>query len=218
MNERIRVLGENWGDPTFRVAVPEERFDQFQSTVPDALLAYWREYGFSGFNNGMWWICDPIVWQPVVDIWTRDLNLVMGNDSWLAVARTAFGEMRLWGQRTGMSLSILPHRGWIFPTDKSARMSSPQSRDRQVYAEFNGETKEGVDVLGDDKKRLFDRVLAAQGPTSVDTMYGFVPVPALGGPIMPGNAEIFDALVHMQLLSELTPRRVMGDITQNSGP
>lgn len=217
MADRILALRDNWGDPTFRVTVPDERFDQFQDTVPGALLAYWREYGFSGFNSGMWWICDPVAWQPVVDIWTRDLNLVMGNDSWLAVARTAFGEMQLWGQRTGMSLSILPHRGWIFPTDKSARMSSPQGRDRQVYAAFIGETKRSADVLGDDKRPLFDRVLAAQGPTSVDTMYGFVPVPALGGPITPGHVDIFNTLVHMELLSELTPRRVMGDITKIAG-
>ncbi|MCB9441583.1 MAG: DUF1851 domain-containing protein [Mycolicibacterium sp.] len=214
MIERILGLRQKWGDPTFPVEVPPERFDQFQDRVPDALLGYWREYGFSGFNDGMWWICDPVVWQPAVDVWTRHLNLAMGEDAWIAITRNAFGDMDLWGQRTGMSLSIIPYRGWVFPTDKSERMASPQSKDRQIYARFISLSKDSADVLGEDKKGLFDRVLAALGPISVDTMYGFVPVPALGGPMLPGHVEIFDAGVHMQLLSDLTPRRVMGDITK----
>lgn len=198
-----------WGAPTTTAAVPSERYDQFGKVVPDLLLAFWREFGFAGFADGRLWLCDPVAWQPAVDLWTRDLDLPMGTDAWIAVCRTAFGRMQLWGRRTGMSLTITPYRGWILPTDQSDRMASPEDRDDQVYAALLAQDPESVDVADEDSRPLFDRVLAGQGPVGPDTVYGFVPALALGGPPRAENVEIFDAAVHLRLLSELTPRRIM---------
>lgn len=102
-----------WGAPTYSHAVASDRFDQFEDLVPDLLSTFWREFGFSGFGNGLFWLCDPVAWQPAVDAWTRDLELEMGTDRWLAVCRSAFGRMQLWGRRTGMSLTITPYRGRV---------------------------------------------------------------------------------------------------------
>lgn len=204
---------ETWGPPMYSVPVGEDRFERFGGVVPDLLLEFWREFGFSGFGDGLLWICDPVAWQPAVDAWTRDLNLDFGSDQWLAVSRTAFGEMELWGKRTGMSLTITPYSGWVQAKDRSDRMDSPRRRDIQVYAALAGPDKESLDVYGDDDQPLFDAVLARVGPVGPDTMYGFVPVPALGGSLRADRVEIFDAEVHMQLLSDLTPRRLLDDVS-----
>jgi hypothetical protein len=202
-------FAEDWGAPTQPGAVPPERFDEFAGVLPDLMLTFWREFGFSGFGDGMLWICDPVAWRPAVTEWTTNLELPMGDDTWHAVTRTAFGRLHLWGERTGMSLTIVPYRGWIQPVDKSDQMATDADRNRQIYVEMLTLDKDFIDPPADDGKPMFDRVLAAQGPVAADTVYGFVPALALGGPALPDHVEIFDAEVHMHLLSELTPRQIM---------
>ncbi|MEU4312441.1 GAD-like domain-containing protein [Nocardia sp. NPDC024068] len=208
MSAEIRELAEVWGPPTCVEPVPADRFDAFRGVVPDLLLEYWREYGFAGFGDGLFWLCDPAAWQPAVDAWTRNLDLPFGDD-WIAVTRTAFGTLDLWGRRTGMSLSISPHSGWVIHRDRSERMTSPFERDSQIYAALMSGGPESADLTGDDEEPLFVRLRDALGPVGPDAMYGFFPARALGGALSPDHAEIVDAEVHLELLADLTPRRVM---------
>ncbi|WP_425300196.1 T6SS immunity protein Tdi1 domain-containing protein [Nocardia flavorosea] len=64
---------------------------------------------------------------------------------------------------------------------------------------------------GDDGSPLFDRVVDQLGPVGPDTLHAFVPVPVLGGPMLPGHVEFADAEVHMQLSGDLMPRGIMTD-------
>ncbi|WP_155946583.1 GAD-like domain-containing protein [Mycobacterium sp. URHD0025] len=203
-----------WGAPMCSQAPAPERFDQFQNVVPDLLLTFWREFGFAGFGNGLLWLCDPVVWQPAVDAWTRGLELEMGTDRWVAVCRSAFGRMQLWGQRTGMSLTITPYRGSVWPTDRSDRMATGDDRDDQIYAALMGADRAGLDVVGDDGQPLFDEIVGRHGIVGPTSMYGFVPVPALGGALRSDRVEIVDAVVHLQVLSDIVPRHVGDDMRQ----
>ncbi|MEV0356385.1 GAD-like domain-containing protein [Nocardia sp. NPDC050697] len=203
-------ITEQWGRPTSFHAAPPERFEMFAGVVPDFLLEVWRELGFSGFRKGLFWICDPVVWQPTVDEWTPDLTLPFEETRWVAVSRTAFGRLVLWGERTGLSLTVVPYSGMIFPVDKSQGMVDSFERDLQIITYFTAPLTDVLDPDGDDDRPLFKRVLKRLGPVDVDTMYGFVPASALGGAMLPENVEIVDAEVHLQILSELTPRALMG--------
>ncbi|WP_073694055.1 GAD-like domain-containing protein [Mycobacterium sp. ST-F2] len=44
------------GEPTAAHPVPDERYAQFAGLVPDLLIDFWRQYGFSGFGSGPLWI------------------------------------------------------------------------------------------------------------------------------------------------------------------
>ncbi|MFC5751677.1 GAD-like domain-containing protein [Actinomadura rugatobispora] len=200
-----------WGVPFSSVPVPGDRYREFGGRVPDALLEAWRKFGFAGFAKGLWWLCDPVAWQPAVDTWTADLELDPGPDRWCAVTRSAFGQLSLWGDRTGMALTINPVFGTIFPDDQSDEMDSQFDRDLQLYSALLTQQARALDIDGDDEVGLFDRVLERLGPVGPDTMYAFAPVPALGGPMIPENVEIADAEVHMQILSETTPRQIMAN-------
>ncbi|MFF0489301.1 GAD-like domain-containing protein [Nocardia sp. NPDC004068] len=200
-----------WGEPTVSVPASVDQIEKFSPDVPGFLVDVWQEVGFSGFMDGLLWLCDPEAWQPAVDAWVSKLELPFGDDRWIAVTRSAFGEMSLWGRRTGMSLTVVPYSGWILPFDGSGEMSSAFDRDNQVYSALAAANRETLDLLGDDGKPLFGRVLAALGPVGPETMYGFVPAPALGGALLPENVEIVDAEVHMQILSQVTPRTIMAD-------
>ncbi|MFF0612733.1 GAD-like domain-containing protein [Nocardia tengchongensis] len=212
MSFPITEVTETWGHPTTTTAVPAERFEQYGERVPGYLLDLWRELGFAGFRHGLLWLCDPEQWQPVVDAWTDGLDLPFGTDTWIAVSRSAFGAMSLWGQRTGMSLTIRPWYGWISPFDKSADMEEPFDRDVQILSSLVADAyDDALDLDADDDKLLFKRVLKRLGPVGSDTMYGFVPAIGLGGAMMPERVEIVDAAVHLQLLRQTTPRTILNN-------
>ncbi|MEU7613957.1 GAD-like domain-containing protein [Micromonospora sp. NPDC049204] len=204
----VAELAGNWGRPTYSAPVPAGRLAQFAGVVPDLLLACWRHYGFAGFGNGLFWLCDPEVWQPAIDAWTDDLVLPR-EDRWIAVSRSAFGDVQVWGQQTGSRLTITAQHGWVIHTDRSGRVLSDDGRDDRLYALLMCQDRRSVDLHGADGKPLFDRILALRGPVGPDTIYGFVPALGLGGALRPDRAEIVDGPVHLELLAELSERRVV---------
>ena len=215
IDEYLAEIHEALGNPTATKPVPPERYDQFAGIFPPLLLRLWQTYGFAGFDHGRYWLCDPVEWQPAVDAWTTDLNLVMGSDTWHAITRTAFGKFNLWGERTGCSLSILPVHGQIYPTAASIdMMGTEHARNIQIETAITGSITK-TDLLGSDEKPLFKRALKAHGPVGPDTMYTFVPAYHLGGPLTVDHIEIADAVTHVVLLSEISPHTVMGDITMS---
>lgn len=209
MNFSVDEITNKWGRPTTFRSAPADRFEKYAGVVPNLLLSVWQELGFSGFYDGLYWICDPVEWQSVVDEWTSELDLQFGRDEWSAVTRSAFGTMDLWGRRTGMSLTIVPYYGMILPVDNTGRMINDFERDLQILAAFTSTSHETLDPDGDDDRPLFRRVFNRLGPVDFDSMYGFVPVPALGGEMLPERVEILDAEVHMHLLSQVTPRTLL---------
>ncbi|MFG1790432.1 GAD-like domain-containing protein [Nocardia sp. NPDC049149] len=209
MSFPVKDVTRRWGRPSFSVPVPVERFEQYGGQVPNFLLDLWRELGFAGFRKGLLWLCDPEEWQTSVDEWTSGVDLPFGDDKWIAVTRSAFGRVSLWGERTGLSLTIIPYAGWVMPMDNSSEMSDDFERDLQILSSLEVASGDLLDPDGDDDKPLFKRVLKRLGPVGPDTMYGFVPAHALGGLMLPDHVQIVDAAVHMQILSQVTPRTIM---------
>ncbi|GAD82945.1 GAD-like domain-containing protein [Nocardia asteroides] len=57
--------------------------------MPGLLLDIWREIGFPGYVDGLFWLCNPEEWQPAVDDWIEGLWLPF-DDEWVPFTRTAF--------------------------------------------------------------------------------------------------------------------------------
>ncbi|MCG5468169.1 DUF1851 domain-containing protein [Micromonospora sp. LAH09] len=208
VDDDVAQLAEIWGPPTCSAPVHADRLAQFAGVVPELLLACWRTYGFAGFGSGSFWLCDPDVWQPAIDAWTNGLALPE-EERWVAVSRSAFGDVQVWGQQTGSRLTITAQYGWVVHTDRAGRAMSDDRRDDRLYALLMCQDRSSVDLRGADRKPLFDRILALRGPVGPDTIYGFVPALGLGGALRPDQAEIFDGPVHLELLAELSERRIM---------
>ncbi|MDO5287205.1 MAG: GAD-like domain-containing protein [Actinomycetia bacterium] len=215
-NEDWASIQRDLGTPTATKPVPPERYNQWAEVFPPLLLRFWETYGFAGFLDGRYWLCDPVEWQPVVDAWTANLDLAMGTDTWHAIVRNAFGRMTLWGERTGRSLTIEPVFGHIYPTAASIEMmKTERDRNIQIMTGVSGRAIMRTDLLGSDEKPLFARALKKHGPVGPDTMYTFVPAYHLGGPLTVDHIEIADATTHIALLAQLSPHRTMGDITMS---
>lgn len=179
--------------------------------MPGLLVGMWKHFGFAGFDNGRFWLCDPLAWKDASDAWTESLDLVMGEDDWWPVVRTAFGQMDLWGPALGPSLSVVPLTSVVEPFDNSDRMAQAQTRETAAFGMLSA-TDSGLDLYDDNEKGLFEQCLAKLGPVLHDTMYTFVPVPQLGGRLDIASATTEKAVPHIILLAQMQHGNVSGDI------
>ena len=188
--------------------VPPEYFERFADVLPSDLFYLWRRYGFGSFNDGWVWLTDPVMWQPMLNDWLSRVELPFA-DEWLVVLRSAFGSLTCWGPSTGQSLDIDPVNGLVAPTDESSRV-----------ARFGGRMV--ISTLGSQAAGLrdpeladgpaFARALSLAGPLTEDTVYGYVPMLALGGDPATSQIEVMNARVHLSLLAQTTPVHVMQDM------
>ena len=72
------------------VPVDEATLAYFRGKLPDRLLGYWKEYGFAGFGEGLFWMVNPNEYQEIVDKWMKQTP-IWGREKFYAVARSAFG-------------------------------------------------------------------------------------------------------------------------------
>lgn len=203
---------ERFGPPFARRDVPAEKIEKFRGKLPDKLLEYWQAYGWCGYADGLFWTVDPDEWEDELDDWIGDTEF-MERDSYYVIARTAFGELILWGEQTGQSLKVVTAYGMIFPAfnDEEFREDGP---DLSLQLVFSASSRNSYDTNDEDEKPLFERALAKLGPLDHDTMYGFVPALPLGGKASLEHLQKLDAHVHLNILSQLTDRQIMLDIAQ----
>lgn len=78
------------------IPVEEKTLAYFQNKLPNRLLKYWREYGFSGYGEGLFWMVNPDDYQDIANKWLQKTPL-WGRENFYVVARTAFGELYIRG-------------------------------------------------------------------------------------------------------------------------
>jgi hypothetical protein len=197
------------------IATPQTKVDKFRGKLPDKLLEYWQNQGWCGYADGLFWTVDPDEWEGELEDWIGDTPF-MEQDAYYVIGRSAFGELFLWGERTGQSLKVLTPFGMIFPkfNDKQYQKDGANFA-LQLF--FCGCTRESMDMQDQQEKPLFERALAKLGPVSADTLYGFVPALGLGGEPKLENLQIVDAHVHLNIIAQMTDRQIMRDIVSEIG-
>jgi hypothetical protein len=192
--------------------VPEASYLKYQNKLPHQLLQYWHDHGWCGWGNGLFWTVNPEEWDDALEAWIGDTPF-MEQDAYHVIARGAFGELYLWGERTGASLFIRTAWGMIFP-DFDPKEFAEDGPDFSIRLFFNSMTRSGVDLKDIHEKPLFERALKKLGPLDHDTMYGFVPALSISGEPKLENLQKLDALVHLEILAQLTPKQIMQDINK----
>ena len=114
----IEFFYEKFGPSVHECPAPEKLIGEYMGKVPETLISYWKEYGWCGYNNGIFWTVNPDKYKRVVSEWLSDTPFE-SKDNYHLIGLGAFGEMILWGEETGNSLTITPSHGMIFYTDKS---------------------------------------------------------------------------------------------------
>lgn len=216
MSQFTEFLQEEWGGlgPIIEGPRPTAAHEALRGIVPDNMFDVWEAFGFAGIDNGRFWLCDPLEWQDAADAWVETLDLAMDENRWVPLVRSALGDLELWGERTGMSLSIVPMRGEVYPNDMSDLMGEPGGAESAIEGALMSYDEDSFRLYDDqDDEPLFEACLAKLGPLTSQTMYTFVPVPALGGQATAATAVVEQAVPHLLLLAAMEAKQVQGDIS-----
>ena len=139
----------------------------------------------------------------------------MEQDAYYVIARSAFGEVFLWGTKSGRSLRIVAAWDSIFPSDYSDIIAAGKA-DRLVQGFFVTKNKFDLDQKDHLGKPPFDRALKKLGPLASNEMYGFEPALALGGLCDLKNLRKVDAVTHLVMLAQFGERKLMRDIVKDA--
>jgi hypothetical protein len=73
----------------------------YADRVPEALTRFWAEHGRGAYLDGMYWICDPAPFDPLLQLIFKDGPEFDPADM-TVVAYTAFGPLKVWHRRRRM--------------------------------------------------------------------------------------------------------------------
>jgi hypothetical protein len=178
-DDDFEVFIEEFGEASHRIDVPAEAIQRWQGKLPDQLLAYWREEGWSGYANGLFWIVNPDDYEDLVDEWLEDTGLEQ-IDAFHVIARTAFGDLYVCGERSGVSMTISCPINAIFALPKDLKPKNKVDQDWSVRA-FIGLSVSECDLKDESGRQLFEPALNKLGPLEPDKVYGFEPAIVMGG-------------------------------------
>lgn len=180
----------------------------YTGLVPDCLVSYWQEFGFSGFGNGTAWLVDPIEWKVTTEevLLDRVRHPRLGVDAqYIPFARSAFGKVWFWTPGYGISLIIDPVRGLLF-FKPPARKLTPSGFERAMQSFFGASTMERFEFYDRNEEPMFERTYQHLGALQFDELYGFAPGLLIGGAAIVEATHLFQIHVHLALL-----RSVIGD-------
>ncbi|MEX5669041.1 GAD-like domain-containing protein, partial [Pseudomonas neuropathica] len=96
---------EKFGAPVDRQKAPTSSIDRYRGKLPNLLLDYWAEHGWCGYGDGIFWLVNPQEYEGVVSSWIEGTTFEE-RDTYHLIARSAFGDLYPWGEKTGFSLKI----------------------------------------------------------------------------------------------------------------
>ena len=199
----MKYFIDEFGEATHRVEVPVASIEKWRGKLPDQLLTYWQEEGWCGYANGLFWTVDPDDYEDIVDEWLEDSPLEQ-LDAFHVIARTAFGDLYLWGEKTGASTDVSCSIHVITALSKDLKR---KLKDPDFYARtfFSNKSPDHCDLNDESGLPLFARALKKLGPLAPDEMYGFEPAIVLGGKMQLENLAKLKLDVHLTILRQLAP-------------
>jgi len=221
MNEYFEDFYDYAGfGPAIKTIMPsKETLDFFKGKLPDRLLEYWQQYGFSGWGDGIFWLVNPQDYHEILQTWLEDTEFAKrennGIDKYYVIGRGAFGDLVVWGRASGQSLDINSNFGMLFPTDSTEDLVE-DGEELTIDLFFATMSKAPLDQKDINEKPLFEHALKNLGPLEADEMYAFVPALALGGVNKLENLQKVKAIEHLNFLAELGEKLIMADIVAMS--
>ncbi|MNJ33497.1 GAD-like domain protein [compost metagenome] len=195
MDEAFSIFLEEFGSPIERREVPPSSIQRYHGKLPDQLLAYWSEHGWCGYGDGIFWMVNPQEYDGVVASWLEDTKLET-LDTYHVIARSAFGDLYLWGEKSGASLKITSILSRYRIHDSIYTGDKMDKGVRAFMVSRRVDTNDYGDLFSPAKKKL--------GLLRDDEMYGFKPALVLGGPETLEHLEKVKIVEHLMFLSQIS--------------
>lgn len=196
---------EKFGKATTRTVVPGAKIAKWSNKLPPVLLTYWREEGWAGYANGRLWTVNPDEYQDIKDAWLEETPFCTF-DRFDVIARSAFGDLFVCGEKTGRSLTISCAHNETLALKNKLKPRSLLNQNPSVQSFFGSRKPEDFDYPDSSGELLFDRAMKTYGPLAPDEMYGFEPALVLGGNAKIENLRRFKLDPHLHILRQYAPQ------------
>jgi hypothetical protein len=160
----------------------DEGLGDRRAIVPPKLVALWEDSGWGSYANGFLRMAEPVFYEDVLDDWLGP------SDRRATFLSTALGHLFVWAG--GAAHLLDPLKGRV----------SKLTDDVEIL--FETVLCEDV-VLEGLREDIYDAALSRLGRPRHDECYGFVPAPALGGPLTAENLQRVDAREYLAILVQL---------------
>lgn len=177
------ILTRVLGPPSQAAPVLPEDLASLAGTVPDDLLALWREHGWAGYGDGLFWTIDPRQLAELLPTWSLmpPASMVIGRDAFanlylLSEGRPyQFNVHRDEPDMVAMSLDLF----------LETLLDDPEFRQSYMWSD------------------LFVKARKRCGPLQSDECYAFFPALALGGSVDVKSLQRVKYYEHLQFLAQL---------------
>jgi len=208
LDERFEWFLEEFGEPTQYEAASQETLDKYKGKLPDRLLEYWVEYGFCSFMDGLFFMVNPQEYQGVMETWLEGRG-IMEEDTYYVIARTGFGDLLLWGEKTGQKYKIEPKDGVIFQKGDDAKRIAKGKADEAVAGFFATKGPDTTDLEDvDTDKPIFSQAVKQFGALAPDEMFAFVPAMFAGGEQTIVTVDKVNLFVQLEILAQMSNREI----------
>lgn len=210
------LVGEGFAPIIDSTPVDEEILAYYQGKLPSRLLGYWREYGFAGFADGLFWLVNPKDYQDLIDKVLVQTNLWQ-RENFYVIARSAFGKLYVRGDKSFSTTIIDPHLNNIKPGDFPSDDFSLDRWEKSIGIFFMNTDKKYVEYFDKKHNPLFQRCLKKYGMLEHDEMYTFSPALALGGSADINNVKKVKILEQLSMLCDLDTPVVLPSVGELFG-
>ena len=207
-NFEIFYLDEGFGPPIYSEVVSDDIINKYKGKLPTQLLEYWKAFGFSGWGNGLFWLVNPEEYQDTLDVWLENIE-TQPHEEYFVIARSAFGDLEIWGTIHGNCYTISPIMNQIFPNIQDIETGE---EDLLIRIFISSKEKKLLDIKDYRNKPLFERAVKKYGELTKNEMFGFEPALVLGGEAKLENVRKLPIISHLQILASLDTPRMMLDI------
>ncbi|MGP5010219.1 GAD-like domain-containing protein [Psychrobacter glacincola] len=201
IDEDFDLFMEDFGQPDWQQPVAQAIFNRYRGRLPDKLLFYWERLGFCRFKKGLFWIVNPADYEEDLTTWLGDE--VMRQDNYYVIARSGFGELYVWGEKSGFTFEITPTLGWIYQKKGNAKEIAYGKSNQELAMFFGFKQIKYTDMEDNNGKPLFDRCVKKFGALDYDEMFGFVPALVISDNASIKNVDKMNIFVHLNLLPDL---------------
>ncbi|QBP77090.1 DUF1851 domain-containing protein [Herbaspirillum huttiense] len=190
-----------FGEATKCTTVPTASFEKWRNKLPDQLLKYWEQEGWCEYANGLFCTVNPDDYEDLVDEWLAETGLDE-IDSFHVIARTAFGDLYVCGEKTGRSVTIACALNMVSALQNELKAKTKEDLDYSIRSLFAFSKPARFDIKDEDGQPLFERARSKLGPLEPHEIYGFEPAIVLGGKILLENLAKVNANVHLTILRQ----------------
>ena len=201
IDEGFDYFLEKFEQPDWQKSVDQATLNYYQGKLPNRLLFYWQQFGFCRFKQGLFWIVNPADYEDELALWLGED--ISKQDSYYVIARSGFGELYVWGEKTGFAFEITPTLGWVRLKQGDAKDIATRLEDRKLELFFAFQQIKYIDMEDNNDKPLFDRCVKKFRALEYDEMFGFVPALAISDNASIKNVDKINIFVHLNLLPDL---------------